>query len=458
MSEVSIATLLNESNRPAPSDDVQVRTILVPLEKIIVPPDRSRRVYNNIRELADSIKAIGLMHPLFCVENADQTYTLIAGGRRYRALMSLGWKMIPIRLGAEFTPLERVVAELAENHDREKLTAVEELDNLRRIDEVKRQIYGDGGKGSGDGWTLAKTAEFTKQSPRSAKDKLEAAKIIDKRPDIREMVKDLPMMAAIRKTNEIIETEKLHKQHQNQELKLVSDLRQGDARELIKTVADNTVDLLINDPPFGMNELQDSVGDTFDASANYTAFLKETDNLSFDDSISLLKTLIPEYYRVMKPSAHGYIFSSMELYREFLFEELQRCGFDISLAPVIWYKGRATTNFNGTNFPSSYEVIAFFRKPDEKGWPTRQLTNTKLHNVLTYSPVSPQKKVHRFQKPQELLCALIETSSRIGELVFDPTAGSGATVKAARTLKRGVIGFELDPDNFVRAQAFLAMK
>lgn len=49
----------------------------------------------SIRELADSIKLAGLLHPLSVVQNGDR-YTLISGERRYKAIKSfLGWEKIP---------------------------------------------------------------------------------------------------------------------------------------------------------------------------------------------------------------------------------------------------------------------------------------------------------------------------------------------------------------------------
>lgn len=462
MSNVSIGGLVPDSKRSEPT---QVTEQIVPISSIFVSPERSRKEYNNIRELAESIAAIGLMHPLFCTALPDGKYELIGGGRRFRAIIALGWKNVPIRLGSEFTEVERAVAELAENHDREPLTAIEEIDNLRKIDEAKRKIYGDGGKGtvvegSVAGWTKAKTAEFVHQSPQRVSEKLAVADIL-KRPenaDIREAVKDLPMMALMRKVKEMDETKKLVGQHEKKELLINKDLRHGDAVELIKTLADNSVDLIVNDPPFGMDEIQESVGETFDSSANYTAFLKETDNLSFEDACNLLKKLIPEYFRVLKPSSHGYIFGSMQLYRDFLYKELVAAGFEVPQAPIIWDKTRSTTQFMGTNYPSSYEVIAFFNKPDKDGFPVVRLSNTKSRNILSFAPVSSGKRIHRFQKPDELLMYLIENSTVAGQTVLDPTAGSGSTLKAALRLKRNAIGFERDMENFVRAQAFLAMK
>ena len=57
-------------------------------------------------------------------------------------------------------------------------------------------------------------------------------------------------------------------------------------------------------------------------------------------------------------------------------------------------------------------------------------------------------KVHPTEKPQELLKVIIETSSNLGEVVFDPFAGSGSTGLAARSLNRSFVLIEKDKTYF----------
>ena len=58
----------------------------------------------------------------------------------------------------------------------------------------------------------------------------------------------------------------------------------------------------------------------------------------------------------------------------------------------------------------------------------------------------PENTPHPHQKPEKLIERVVEASSRPGDLVIDPFAGSGTTAVVARRLGRRFIGFEQDPE------------
>jgi DNA modification methylase len=66
-------------------------------------------------------------------------------------------------------------------------------------------------------------------------------------------------------------------------------------------------------------------------------------------------------------------------------------------------------------------------------------------SVLRYSRPNVSK-VHPTQKPIKLIQKLIENSSVIGDIVFDPFLGSGTTLLACRKTGRIGLGCEINPD------------
>ena len=62
-------------------------------------------------------------------------------------------------------------------------------------------------------------------------------------------------------------------------------------------------------------------------------------------------------------------------------------------------------------------------------------------------------KIHPAQKPVNLLKELIEIFTDEGDVVIDPCAGSGTTLRAAAELNRSAYGFEISRDFYKRAKS-----
>ena len=96
------------------------------LDQIFPNPDQPRKHFHQgkLEELAQSIKASGLMEPLIVVPRGDR-YMIIAGERRWRACGMAGIAEVPVRI---LDVDDRKVAELSllENLQREDLNLIEE--------------------------------------------------------------------------------------------------------------------------------------------------------------------------------------------------------------------------------------------------------------------------------------------------------------------------------------------
>ena len=98
----------------------------VELDKIIANPNQPRRTFDQeaLQELADSIKAHGVISPITLRKNDDGSYMIIAGERRFRAAKLAGLNTIPayIRTAKDEQVMEWA---LIENIQREDLDAIE---------------------------------------------------------------------------------------------------------------------------------------------------------------------------------------------------------------------------------------------------------------------------------------------------------------------------------------------
>ena len=107
--------------------------LLVPLEKIFRDEDQPRKEFDpeKIKELAQSIKKNGLIQPLILSKRDNDTYTLVAGERRWRAAQSTELKILPSLLLPE--DLDKDEVSLIENIQREDLKISEEAQAYKRL-------------------------------------------------------------------------------------------------------------------------------------------------------------------------------------------------------------------------------------------------------------------------------------------------------------------------------------
>ena len=111
--------------------------IEVPVAEISRSPWQPRQNFDEeaLHELAESIKANGVIQPLICRKNSEGRYELIAGERRLRATIEAGVPKVPVILvDAE----DRRAAEMAiiENIQRQDLNIIEEAEGYRTLAET----------------------------------------------------------------------------------------------------------------------------------------------------------------------------------------------------------------------------------------------------------------------------------------------------------------------------------
>ena len=425
-------------------------SFLVNVRRIKVEETRGRKDFKNLDSLMESIQKLGLLQPLVITKfdgGEKYDYKLLAGERRMRAMLMAGIDEVPCSLFEDIKGIEQKEIELEENLRREDLEWTEEIDLQNQLDELKKELALEEGKE----WKLADTAEVVGKPQGTVRREVALAKLLKARPDIKEKVKGLPKTVAARQAKAELEKERMKRLQDAGKLKLSSDLTLGSCVDLVKNLPDESVDLVLTDPPFGSSTIEDMRGQFRNGSQSYTQILKDSDNMGRGGVARLFEALAPELHRVMKPGGHIYVFFAHEIE-----EDLRRTlgkFFSFAWAPLIWDKGRATTVARGYNYMSSYEPILFGFKP-----PRVRRLNGSERDIQLCSIIQSKDKVHPFEKPQLLLKKYIDMSTNIGDVVLDPFAGSGSTIVAAKSSGRSGIGFELDEDTFMLAQQRLMEK
>lgn len=198
-----------------------------------------------------------------------------------------------------------------------------------------------------------------------------------------------------------------------------------------------------------------------------------------------------DWLRVLKPGGSAIIFAGRRLahrcvcamedtgfsYKDMLAWERRRAPHRAQRISVVYERRgnqSAANEWQGWrvgNLRPTFEPILWFTKPYKIGTTISDNVlshgvgafnqdafarySEKIENVLKagFSPNEAGK--HPTQKPLALMQALIELTTREGQIVLDPFCGSGSTLLAAKNLSRNYIGFEKDPGYFRMAQSRL---
>ena len=107
--------------------------LLIPIEKIFRDENQPRKEFDKekIEELAQSISKNGLIQPLILTKNDNESYTLVAGERRWRAAQIANLKILPSLLLP--TDLDKDEISLIENIQRENLKVTEEAKAYQKL-------------------------------------------------------------------------------------------------------------------------------------------------------------------------------------------------------------------------------------------------------------------------------------------------------------------------------------
>jgi ParB family chromosome partitioning protein len=109
-------------------DEVQASGGLkeLPLTAIVPNPYQPRRDFDEtqLKELADSIQASGLLQPVVVRPRPNGRYELIAGERRWRAVQRLGWLKVPAVV-KDVDDRSLLTLALIENLQRDDLSAID---------------------------------------------------------------------------------------------------------------------------------------------------------------------------------------------------------------------------------------------------------------------------------------------------------------------------------------------
>jgi DNA modification methylase len=429
-----------------------------------------------VQELAESISQIGLLQPI----GIDKENNLVYGYHRLEACRRLGWEEIPVVVLGGRDKLEYELMEIDENLMRAELTEFERAKLLARRKEIYDQLHPETRKGYASLGNLKQfrnteilhgqnfgtrgfVAEVSDELGISEKTIYEYLEIGQRITDeVGEMIRGTELedrkkdLLAISKLepkeqkyvvekflNERVSVKKAIQEvlveRRKKEMEKIKDqwgkgeFLLGDARVLVEKLEDNSVDVVITDPPYGIQ---------FQSNRRKIANLitREIQNDDKQSALDLLDDVLSKLELKLKEDGHLYLFCTWKTYPEV--RNVVEKYFRIKTV-LMWVKEDVGGGTIGDLdwWGESYEMIIGAVKKNGK---PRPLTGKRERNVLFFPRVSPLQLDHPAQKPSELIEFLIMKTTVEGELIVDPFAGVGTTLIAAKKLNRRFWGCEID--------------
>ena len=234
-------------------------------------------------------------------------------------------------------------------------------------------------------------------------------------------------------------------------MRMESYIKQGDCLEIMKDIPDKSIDMILCDLPYGTTQCK-------------------------WDTVIPFDLLWRQYCRITKDNAAIVLFGAEPFASHLRLSNLQMYKYD-----WIWDKVKGTGFLNAKKQPMrNHEVICVFYKNQctynpqmtvgqqqvskrRKGLQTDvygQADEDYIYNsseryprsIQVFSTDTQKSSLHPTQKPIPVLKQLIQIYTDIGDVVIDPVAGSGSTLRACAELNRSCYGFEIKKEFYNKSK------
>ena len=197
----------------------------------------------------------------------------------------------------------------------------------------------------------------------------------------------------------------------------------GDSVQVLPTLQKKSYDLLLSDPPYGM-DFKSGWSDK-----------EKIANDKIGDTVELFENVLRESIPLLKEDAHFYLFGNIDYLPQIkpIIEKY------LNLKHVLIWDRKVIGMGDLKSYGRSYDIVYFGYN---KKW--KDLNGTRDRDILSFNRVAPAKNIHPTEKPLDMLEYLIKKSTNENDKILEPFAGGGSTLLACKNTNRKATGIEIE--------------
>lgn len=208
----------------------------------------------------------------------------------------------------------------------------------------------------------------------------------------------------------------------------------GDSLKLLKNIETDSIDLILTDPPYGINYTSSS-----SSISGKTIKNDSPDDINWD-------ILLQELYRVLKPKAVCFMFGRMDMFMR-IGNNVINSDFKYN-HDFIWRKGDMRVGNLGAMGTIHENAIVLSKGIQKECNPLYINQQIKKRYKAEYNGKISRTEYtgHPTQKPVNLLTYIINAYSKESDTILDPFIGSGSTAVACKVTDRNFIGMDIEQE------------
>jgi len=196
----------------------------------------------------------------------------------------------------------------------------------------------------------------------------------------------------------------------------------------MQNIPDNSMNLIIADPPYGISKELNCKGQRLGTTAKLNFNFGAWDKLNNN------------WFEIALRKTKGWMITfCAKKDVGFFMGKLEQQGF-VAVDVLVWQKPDPVPLNAKSRFLNAWEAVVIGKKPGSP-W-----NSTYEHNIIKFQAPKGKSRFHPTQKPVGLIKKLIELTTKKNDLILDPFMGSGTTAIASIESKRKYIGFELSKE------------